>query len=748
MNGERKLNSKEAAQRAKAMKCVRSKSSECQGQVYVGLFFDGTGNNDKWVEDGHTQTQRVRNKHSNVARLFDAHINEPENGMFSYYMPGVGTPFAEVGDVAKWEYGNGGMGFGFMGADRINWGITSVFNAIHRYLLGRNLLAPDEQRSLVNTISRDVFGPLSVEGAMRWTGLTAVEEQLASVVKSHQRKVLQINVSIFGFSRGAAQARACAYWLSQICERDGGGMTLAGVPLRIGFMGLFDTVASVGMGDVTPFTDGHMAWAKDTQAVHPAVEDCAHFIALHEQRAFFPLEAAVGRGNVGYPGMHSDVGGGYWPGEQGKAMPEWGDSPHLSQIPLIDMHFAAIKGGVPMMTIQEIKADPGVAKSFATDERLLKAYNTWLTHNGVKGADICTFTEGHARHYIRWRASLHLSRTAEEARAAGQEQKVLDGEIARLKSEQQLLERQRLNEQLALSRSSVGLNPATLLPTAEGLRLADGINARYDRHIRAIQNEVDELEMRELVLGGGVAGCAFFKRATRALDPKKDQTDLAEADRFFRLQLLWLLERRHANASMSGYVKERLKTTFRLISPLLGTLLIEPGKSPLTDHEKKFVEIAVDATLLPLGCAELFADYVHDSRAGFRVATRQEPIVLTGGYLRFRHVFKEEIHGESRVYGWANEGLSAAKHTANAVVQFYSDLWDATVAAYARARRQIAAAGVAAIQAASTAYLNAQDAVARRYHDAEDELYRRLTERYAEMEGAINSIYLSDPMRR
>lgn len=738
LNGERKLNAKEAAQRANAMKCVRSKSSECQGQVYVGLFFDGTGNNDKWVEDGHSQTQRARNKHSNVARLFDAHPIEPENGIYAYYMPGVGTPFREVGDTTKLGFDIGGMGFGYMGADRINWGITSIFNAVHRYLLGSDLLNQSDQRALVNTISRNAAGPISMEGAARWAGLTAVEERLASVLKGHQRKVLQINVSLFGFSRGAAQARACAYWLSQICERNGGGMVLAGVPLRIGFMGLFDTVSAVGIGDVTPFTDGHMAWGKGTQDIHPAVEDCTHFIALHEQRASFPLEAAVGRGNVGYPGMHSDVGGGYFPGEQGKAMPVWGTSPQLSQIPLIDMHFAAIRAGVPMKTIQEIKAFPELAKAFATDERLINAYNTWLSHNGVKGGDIRAFTESHTRHYIRWRASLHFSQASTQAEAAAQKQKALDGEVAKLKAEQQVLEQRRLNEQLALSRSGTGINPSTLLPTAEGLRSANEINARYDQQMGPIRARLRELELNKMALHGGVVAQDFFKRATLTLDQTKDQTDLAEADQKLRLQLLWLMERRRANATVSGYIKERLKDSFRMLSPSLGLLLVEPGKSPLTAYEKKFIEVAVDEPAPPPGCAELFADYVHDSRAGFRILGEHEPVWLTGGYLRFRHVFKEHIQGESRVYSWANEGLSAAKTAANAVMQVSIDLWNATVSAYERARRQIVAAGVGAAQAASTAYQNAHNSVIRRYHDAELELYRRLADRYADFPGAID----------
>lgn len=646
LDGKRKLTAREALQRAKAMKCVRSKASECQGQVYVALFFDGTGNNDRWVEEGQTQSQRVRNKHSNVARLFDAHPIEPQNGIFAYYMPGVGTPFQALGDTSAFVYDSLGMGFGYMGANRINWGITSIFNGMHRYLNGSDLLSPSQQRSLVTAISEDAMGPISTSSATRWSGLTAVEERLASIVKGHQRKLLQVNVSIFGFSRGAAQARACAYWLSQICERHGGGMKLAGVPLRIGFMGIFDTVAAVGVGDVTPFTEGHMAWGDGTQAIHPAVEDCAHFIALHEQRASFPLEAAVGRGNIGYPGMHSDVGGGYWPGEQGKAMADWGVSPHLSQIPLIDMHFAALKAGVPMMTIEEIKTDPAVAKSFATDTRLITAYNRWLTEQGIKGGDIATVTEAHARHYIRWRASLHLS-----------------GD------------------------------------------------------------------------GSGVTGCEFFKRA----GTEKDRTDMREADHSFRMQLALLLERRKANATWGGFLKERLRDVIRVTTPA-GAVLVEPGKAPLTAYEQKFIAIAADEPMPPPGCSELFADYVHDSRAGFRVLRHHEPSMLTGGYLRYRHVFKEAIHAESRVYGWANEGLETAKATGNAIAKFFSDLWDATVETYERARARISAAGRAAAQAASAAYQAAEQAVLRRYQQAERELLQELMRRYDPIKGPLDGM--------
>jgi hypothetical protein len=644
LDGKRQLTSRESALRAKAMACVRSpKSTQCQGQVYASLFFDGTGNNDRWIEEGHTATQRARNKHSNVARLFDAHLGEPENGFFRYYMPGVGTPFKEVGDTSSMEYGVVGMGCGYKGADRINFGIISILNAVHQYLTRAPLLSPTEAGFFASTISQDALGPISIEGGVRHSVLTTLEEKLASVVKSHQRKVTQINVSIFGFSRGAAEARACAFWLAQICERSGGGMSLAGVPLRIGFMGIFDTVAGVGLGDALPFTEGHMAWADGTQTIHPAVEDCAHFIALHEQRASFPLEAAVGRGNVGYPGMHSDVGGGYCPGDQGKAMPDWGDSPHLSQIPLIDMHFAAIKAGVPMKTIEEVKADPGLAKSFATDPKLTSAYNRWLATNGIKAGDIRDFTEAHTKHYLRWRAVQHLGG------------------------------------------------------------------------------------------GQGVKAQPFFQRVSAETDKK----DLLEADHQFGLQLKWLLECRDANATVMGFLTERLKDSIRLTGPM-GRVLIESGKAPLTSYEKKFLAIAADGPMPPPACAELFADYVHDSRAGFRVLSYHEPVFLTGGYFRFRHVFREAVHAESKVFGWANEGLSATKAAGHAMAQFFSDLWDLSASIYRGARDKIASTSKAAINSASSTYHAAEAKVVRSYHKAERELYDQLEHRYAEVKGAID----------
>lgn len=634
LDGMRKLSIREASQRAKAIECVRSQATHCQGQVYIGLFFDGTGNNYQWIEKGHSQTQLARNKHSNVARLYLAHMKNAEEGTFGTYIPGVGTPFPEVGDRSEWAYDIFGMGFGFMGAQRINYGIASILNAVHFYLRRSNLLSAEELLNLVTKISATASGPMTGEGAARWAAFKGAEAKLAAVVQREQRKVIEINLSIFGFSRGAAEARACAFWLSELCTQNG-QMTLAGVPLRIGFMGIFDTVAAVGIGDITPFTSGHMAWGDSTQSIHPAVEDCAHFIALHEQRASFPLEAAVGRGNIGYPGVHSDVGGGYVPGEQGKALADWGESPHLSQIPLIDMHFAAIKAGVPLMTMEEIRNIPELAKSFSTDPKLIAAYNDWLANQGVGPGDIRVVTEAHARQYIRWRGLLHT----------------------------------------------------------QG--------------------------------GTGITLLDFYKRA----QSKTDQSNMKEADDQLRLQLQFLYERKVANSTAKGYLTERARDLVRLTSPFQ-SLDIAPGKTPLSAEEAAFLDLAMSSPRPPAASIALFADYVHDSRAGFRPAG-MEPVFLTGGYLRYRHVFKDEIHSESAIYGWANRGLAGAAAAGNMVARFFEDLWNSTMSTYHDARGAVADAMVrGALKTASSIYQSAQNRVLRSCHRTEEELYAELAKRY------------------
>ncbi|MFP1807401.1 phospholipase effector Tle1 domain-containing protein, partial [Lonsdalea quercina] len=101
------------------------------------------------------------------------------------------------------------------------------------------------------------------------------------------------------------------------------------IPLSIEFLGLLDTVASVGVANIAPFAEGHMGWADGAMELpdNGLIKKCTHLVSSHEQRLCFPLDSICRSDGtypgyateVVYPGMHSDIGGGYPPGDQGKA---------------------------------------------------------------------------------------------------------------------------------------------------------------------------------------------------------------------------------------------------------------------------------------------------------------------------------------------------------------------------------------------------------------------------------------------
>ncbi|KAF6656064.1 DUF2235 domain-containing protein, partial [Pantoea sp. EKM101V] len=62
------------------------------------------------------------------------------------------------------------------------------------------------------------------------------------------------------------------------------------IPLSVEFLGLLDTVASVGVAHIAPVAEGHMGWADGTQEL-PAekvygglIKNCVHLVSSHEQR--------------------------------------------------------------------------------------------------------------------------------------------------------------------------------------------------------------------------------------------------------------------------------------------------------------------------------------------------------------------------------------------------------------------------------------------------------------------------------
>jgi uncharacterized protein (DUF2235 family) len=122
-------------------------------------------------------------------------------------------------------------------------------------------------------------------------------------------------IDIVGFSRGAAAAREFANDVFERIDSDGwGGLVTDCNPINIRFMGLFDTVGSMGFAGNS--TDLGYDFSIDSRIGH-----VAQAVALNEHRFLFPLSsvspvagASITSGNLverGFIGAHSDVGGGY-----------------------------------------------------------------------------------------------------------------------------------------------------------------------------------------------------------------------------------------------------------------------------------------------------------------------------------------------------------------------------------------------------------------------------------------------------
>ena len=391
----------------------------CCKTLHISLCFDGTGNNlnnDLYLSDPRHPT--------NIARLFRASIGDGYAGgtahssearrltdaagtgngqYFKYYMPGVGTPFPEVGDL---DYGNAGLALASYGEERINWGLLMLIDALRR-MLG---LPRQDNASLLAAVKAmgTSHGMESVTGYDNrrrefYKQFEALAKPLRIALSQQpgQSRLLGIKLYVYGFSRGAAAARAFVSWLNQLLSRSESTPSLKLVdvtlPISVEYLGLLDTVASVGIADIAPGASGHMGWADGNQQLPTSslVKRCLHIVASHEQRLCFPLDSIrrekgdypVNSVEVLHPGVHSDQGGGYPPGDQGKAIGE-NDGLLLSQIALHDLYADAFAHGAPLkvpplslpvgMSHELWRAmEADVERAFAIAPTLINRFNAW-----------------------------------------------------------------------------------------------------------------------------------------------------------------------------------------------------------------------------------------------------------------------------------------------------------------------------------------------------------------------------------
>jgi hypothetical protein len=421
------LSPAEQARRAKALACTMPKDNRptCSGQVFVGIFFDGTGNN---MHDDYELPPPEKRKHSNVVKLFQA-FPSSKPGHYPFYIPGVGTPFPQIGDNNRYLFDiNRGRAMGEKGDNRIIWAFTRLINAPHQFVT-QSLLIPDAQ---AKTISNTVASA-SEPAFMRRVVFNTWQDKLKAALEGKKPFVEQINLSVFGFSRGAAEARVFVNWLFESCKQENGGWSFAGIPIRLQFLGILDTVASVGATNLydNGVLRGHQGWADNSLEINPAVEQCVHYVAGHEIRACFPLDSVRVKSTypsnakeVMYPGAHSDVGGGYAPNDIGVSPKQ--DS-LMSIIPGVNMYNEARKAGVPLLAWDEL--DERYRKALTPTNEVIDDFNAYLKASKIGAGPVEDLAHKHMSLYHSYRFkhlnSLDYYRTPPYVNAVGKDKNFL-----------------------------------------------------------------------------------------------------------------------------------------------------------------------------------------------------------------------------------------------------------------------------------------------------------------------------------
>lgn len=428
----------------------------CQKDIFIGVFFDGTNNNKYRDTPNFSQSNvarlyevypgtnasqtaptlqpRVKPDGSKEARPvfpdepFKADFIAPEDLPYyrKIYVPGLGTPMPDGRDSGTGAQKTGGLAMALLGRVRLDWALLQFVNQLHAAIFKTPLASSVDMGQLYKRQKIDSQLPITltpVDLGMRaaqlaqkqlqdwWnvfaetTGTydaSAFDALLGSYLKrlgdalkargGNKPDLRKIRLSVFGFSRGAAEARA---WVNMVDKR--WGDAIAGIPLQIDFLGIFDTVASVGLAHATPPAivrqfghhefEGHLAsWAEvGNMSVPPSIKRCVHLVAAFEVRGSFPLDSIcqgdalpINCKEIVYPGVHSDVGGGYPPDDQGRALGRGaeGDKFKLSQISLAQMYREARMAGVPLAPASSMKA--AQAQSFAIAPKLREDFNAYI----------------------------------------------------------------------------------------------------------------------------------------------------------------------------------------------------------------------------------------------------------------------------------------------------------------------------------------------------------------------------------
>jgi uncharacterized protein (DUF2235 family) len=210
---------------------------------------------------------------TNVVNLYTMLARVPDRQL-SYYQPGIGTmtPAAFWGRVRKWFVKQIDLAIAWFLSDHV----TDAYRFLMRYY-------QDGDRIYIFGFSRGAYTARALAGMLHKVGLlTQGNDELISFAwdkfKNEDNKELAQKFKDT-FSR----------------------------PVRVHFLGLWDTVSSVGWA----WDPKHLPYTQN----NPSVDIVRHLVALDERRAYFvqnlwgtvPTDVE----QLWFPGVHGDVGGGY-----------------------------------------------------------------------------------------------------------------------------------------------------------------------------------------------------------------------------------------------------------------------------------------------------------------------------------------------------------------------------------------------------------------------------------------------------
>ncbi|MCK6144350.1 T6SS phospholipase effector Tle1-like catalytic domain-containing protein [Prevotella intermedia] len=271
--------------------------------ITIGVFFDGTGNNKynieynkgaKYADKKGVYNEKTQKKEidydsynqgfTNVAYLWAMYKRSPRYNIAKVYVEGSGTAPPKENKQAK-------------SSDK--WISSGKEDDNQGLALGK--------------------GDYGVEQKLR-KAYELIIEEIRTILANYQNPyVSSVTFDIFGFSRGATASRIFAW--KALSSHSSFYTDLKNV-LNIGdiskkvsirFMGLFDTVSSIGLDQIIHDKSKH-----PNLMIPYKVKTVVHLVAANEYRRFFPLttvSSAYGldKSCMEYvlPGAHSDIGGGY-----------------------------------------------------------------------------------------------------------------------------------------------------------------------------------------------------------------------------------------------------------------------------------------------------------------------------------------------------------------------------------------------------------------------------------------------------